>query len=141
VTASVSRAGTRSSRGEAAAVGERDAGDVDAASFSAWITAWAEPSKLAGRWRAIATWRASASASMLSDMDSACSTSRAIGAECTVPRVFAPAGASPRTTVAPGAPRASASADPASMPGLAAAGVEPGLTRAPSTAVAVTGAA
>ena len=78
---------------------------------------------------------------MLSDMERVCSTSREIGAEWTVARVFAPAGASPRTTVAPRAPRASASAEPASRPGCPLRAVEPGLTRAPSTAVAVTGAA
>ena len=47
----------------------------------------------------------------------------------------------PRTTVAPRAPRASARAEPASMPGCPLRACEPGLTRAPSTAVAVTGAA
>ena len=41
------------------------------------MTAWAAPSKLAGRSRAIATWRARASASMLSDIERVCSTSRA----------------------------------------------------------------
>ena len=110
-------------------------------SVSAPVTAFAEPSKLAGRLRASATWRASASASMLSDIESACSTSRSIGAECTVASVSPSAGASPRTTVAPGAPRASASAAPASSPGWPLRAVEPGLSRAPSTAVAVTGAA
>src|SRR3954469_10645559 len=78
---------------------------------------------------------------MLSDIDSACSTSREIGAEWTVARVFAPGGASPRTTAAPRAPRASASAEPASMPGCPLRAVDPGLTPAPSTDVAVTGAA
>ena len=58
------------------------------------MTACAPPSKLAG-FRASATWRASTSASMLSDWDSICSTSRAIGADFTVPRVSAPSGASP----------------------------------------------
>jgi hypothetical protein len=78
---------------------------------------------------------------MLSDIDRVCSTSRPIGADSTVARVLAPDGASPRTTAAPGAPRASASADPASIPGWPLRAREPGLTRAPSTAVAVTGAA
>ena len=78
---------------------------------------------------------------MLSDSESACSTSRAMGAERTVASVSASGGASPRTTAAPGAPRASASAAPASRPGWPLRTGEPGLTRAPSTAVAVTGAA
>ena len=83
------------------------------------MTACADPSKLAGRWRAIATCRASASASMLSDIDSACSTSRAIGAECTVAeRLRARRGASPRTTVGAGTPSASASALPGVGAGL-----------------------
>jgi hypothetical protein len=78
---------------------------------------------------------------MLSDCDSICSTSRVIGADSTVARVSVPSGASPSTTVAPRAPRASASAEPASRPGCPLRACEPGLTRAPSTAVAVTGAA
>ena len=84
---------------------------------SASVIAWAAPSKLAGLCRASATCRDSASASMLSDIDSACSNSREIGAECTVASVLAPAGAWPRTMFASGVPRASASAAPASRPG------------------------
>src|SRR4029453_13888353 len=78
---------------------------------------------------------------MLSDIDSACSTSRTSGADSTVASVLAPSGAFPRTTVAPVAPRASASAEPASRPGCPLRAVDPGATRAPATAGGGPGAA
>ena len=106
------------------------------------MTACAEPSKLAGRLRAIATCRASASASMLSDIDSACSTSRAIGAECTVrQRLRAGRGLAEDDGGAAGAEGVGQRRPGVDARAARCAPCDPGLTRAPSTAVAVTGAA
>ena len=60
---------------------------------STYRVAATAPAKLAGRPSAIATCRASASATTLSEASSICSTSRGIGCELTSASVVAPAGA------------------------------------------------
>jgi trimeric autotransporter adhesin len=94
--------------------------------------------KLAGCPAAIATCRASASASTLSESSSVVSTSRGSGADRTWASSVAPTGALPRTTAAFGTPSATASARPASRSGVCDRARCPAC-RPASTIVAVIG--